>query len=170
MKAPLTEVIMSNHLDEVVKAVHRLAATDENGPGVEQSVLGLRSAVAAISGTVPAVPARKADMDSVQQQIEAMRSAAATPAVNYKRIVDILDGLRHAAILAKRPQNAAVRPKIAAITEKLAGVFAEVDTVQDLNKPLEAIEKAVHGLYGDQSKNATFYFERRGKGHHGKGE
>lgn len=110
----------------------------------------------------------KDDMTFIGEQIDKLHAAAIGPAANYARVVSILGGLKRAALAAQRPQNAAIRPQIADVVQKIAGIFAEVDTVQDLDKPLEAIEKAVHGLYGDQSKNSTFYLERRGKGHHSK--
>ena len=99
-----------------------------------------------------------------------MKAAAAVPARNYQRIVRIIDGLDKAHRLASRPQNVGVRPRIVDLFRKTAGVFAEVDTVQDLDKPLEAIEKAVHSLYGDQNSPNTYNFESRGKGHHKKSD
>lgn len=110
----------------------------------------------------------KDDMVAIGEQIDKLHAAALVPASNYARIVSILGGLKRAAMASARPQNAEIRPRVADAVRKVAGIFAEVDTVQDLNKPLEAIEKAVHSLYGDQSKNSTFYLERRGKGHHSK--
>lgn len=112
----------------------------------------------------------KEDVDAIGDQIKRLKSAAAIPAANYRRMYDILATLERAWAVAARPQNSAARPKVASAFRKIAGIFAEVDTVQDLNKPLDAIEKAVHGLYGDQSANSTYYFDRRGKGHHSKGE
>ncbi len=109
----------------------------------------------------------KDDIDFIGEQVDRLRSAAAAPARNYQRITAILAVLKQATEIAKRPQYAAMRPRIAAIVQQVAGVFKEVDTVEDLDKPLETIEKAVHGLYGDQSKNSTYYFDRRSKGHHG---
>lgn len=108
----------------------------------------------------------KDDVAFIGEQVKRLKSAAEIPAKNYQRILQILSGLDKTCQLAARPQNVKVRPKIAAIVEKLAGVFAEVDTVADLDRSLSEIEKAIHGLYGDQGKNSTFYFERRGKGHH----
>jgi hypothetical protein len=108
----------------------------------------------------------KDDIDFVGEQVKRLKSAAEPAAKNYQRIVAILAGLNKAVEIAKRPQYAGMRPQIALIVEKVAGVFKNVDTVEDLEKPLESIEKAVHGLYGDQSKNSTYYFDRRNKGHH----
>jgi hypothetical protein len=110
----------------------------------------------------------KDDMTFIGEQIDKLHAAAIRPAANYARVVSILGGLKRATMAAQRPQNAEIRPRVADAVRKVAGIFAEIDTVQDLDKPLEAIEKAVHGLYGDQSKNSTFYLERRGKGHHSK--
>ena len=169
---------MSDKLNAVIKSVNRLAATDPSGPGVEERARELVASVGKLKSAVDADPApeRKVapaksefvvENPSVLEEIDLMRSAAAKPAERYGRVIAILDGLRHAAVLAGRPQNAAVRPQIAAIVKKVAGVFAEVDTVQDLDKPLEQIERAVHGLYGNQSSNSCYYFDRRGKGGHG---
>lgn len=108
----------------------------------------------------------KDDIERINSQLKKLKSAAIVPAQNYQRILRILDGLEKAHRLASRPQNVHVRPRIVDVIKRTAGVFAEVDTVQDLDKPLEAIEKAVHALYGDQSKNDTWYFERKNKGHH----
>ncbi len=112
----------------------------------------------------------KDDISFIGEQVDRLRSAAETPARNYQRITAILSGLKQATEIAKRPQYAAMRPRIAQIVQQVAGVFKEVDTVEDLDKPLESIEKAVHGLYGDQGKNSTYYFDRRNKGHHEKTE
>lgn len=160
-------------VQELAESINRLAATDPAGSKVGERVnevfvkVGQIKTATAEREVAPAKREMVVDNPTVVEQIDRMRSAAAVPAANYGRVVSILDGLRHAALLAARPQNAAVRPRIAEIVRKMAGVFKDIDTVQDLNKPLEQIEKAVHGLYGDQSKNATFYFERRGKGNHG---
>ena len=112
----------------------------------------------------------KDDISFIGEQVKKLKSAAEPAARNYQRIVAILGGLQRATEIAKRPQFAAMRPRIALIVQKVAGVFECVDTVEDLDKPLESIEKAVHGLYGDQSANSTYYFDRRGKGHHQKTE
>ncbi len=113
----------------------------------------------------------KDDIDSLGDQIKRLKAAAAVPAANYRRMFEILASMERVWSVAAKPQNAAVRPKVASMVRKIAGVFAEVDTVQDLDKPLESIEKAIHGLYGpSQSENSAYYFDRRGKGHHGKPE
>ena len=163
-------------IQELAESVNRLAATDPTGPTVGDRVgevftkIGQIKTATAQREVAPAKSETVVDNLTVVDQIDKMRAAAVVPASNYGRVVSILDGLRHAALLASRPQNAAVRPQIASIVKKMAGVFKDIDTVQDLDKPLEQIEKAVHGLYGDQGKNATFYFERRGKGHHGEAD
>lgn len=160
-------------VQELVESVNRLAATDPTGPKTEErsrEVFAMAGQLrAALTREVaPAKSEFVVNNPTVVDQIDRMRAAAVVPAANYGRIVSILDGLRHAALLAGRPQNAPVRPRIAEIVKKMAGVFKDIDTVQDLDKPLEQIEKAVHGLYGDQSSNSCFYFDRRGKGHHDK--
>jgi hypothetical protein len=133
-------------MQESAKLLGELARDDKSSPWGAQSM--------------------KDDIDAIGDQIKRLKAAAAVPAANYRRIYDICSSFERLWSVAARPQNAAVRPKVAGLFKKVAGVFAEVDTVQDLNKPLDAIEKAVHQLYGDQSKNSTFYFDRRGKGHH----
>jgi hypothetical protein len=107
------------------------------------------------------------DIDRLQCEISRLKSAAETPANNYKRMVSILEGLHRAAVACGRPQNRHLTPRVRDITVKVAGLFQEVDTTEDLNKPLEQIEKAVESLYGDQSKNSTWY-GLSGKGHHTK--
>lgn len=162
-----------------VQASRQLAQMDPQDEAVGRTVDGLEAQIALLRSEVekPAGEknsfgdnSRKDDIAHLGEQITKLRSAAMVPASNYRRIISILTGLKNAAVAAQRPQNAALRPQIAAITEKVAGVFSECDTVQDLDKPLEAIEKAVHGLYGDQSKNSTFFFERRNKQHRPKSD
>lgn len=162
---------MSAKIDELVESVNRLAATDPTGPKVSDRVKDVFTKVGCFCETPlveapvepstvqperPMAPLKSefvVDNPTMVESIDQMRSAAAVPMANYNRIVSILDGLRHAAILAGRPQNAAVRPRIAEIVKKVAGIFKEVDTVQDLNKPLEAIEAAVHRLYNNGKLN-----------------
>ena len=157
--------------DQVMQAIiassRRLSETDPRDPGCLDGIRELDRQVTMLA-TVVGQP-RQAPVDPAQlgEQIEKMRAAALTPAANYRRIVSILSSLKEAHVLASRPQNRPMMPKLASIVAKVAGIFSQVDTIEDLNKPLEQIEKAVHSLYGDQSKNSTFYFDRRGKGHHG---
>lgn len=161
---------------QLTATAHRLAETDPQSEAVQRSVDELKAQVKWLSQIEKPTGYKanenfgehslKDDIAFVGEQVKRMKSAALPSAKNYARIVSILSGLERASEIAKRPQYAAMRPRIALIVQKVAGVFAEVDTVQDLDKPLETIEKAVHGLYGDQSKNSTFYFDRRGKGHH----
>jgi len=108
----------------------------------------------------------KNDISFIGEQVKKLHSAAVVPARNYQRMVAILAGLGRAVQVASRPQNAELRPRVAECVRQVAGIFSKIDTTEELDKPLEAIEKAVHGLYGDQSKNGTYYFDRRGKGHH----
>ncbi len=165
------------NLKKLVAATRRLAQMDPQDEAVKATADELKSEIDLVTKEVekPAgapgsfgEKSLKDDAAFVADQISQLKAAAERPARNYARIFNILKGLHQAAELAKRPQYAAVRPRIATITEKVAGLFAEVDTVADLDKPLEQIEKAVHGLYGQQDKNATFYLDRRGKGHHSK--
>lgn len=160
---------------KLVATVKRLAQMDPQDEAVKATADELKSEIDLASKEVekPAgapgsfgEQSLKDDASFVADQISQLKAACERPARNYTRMYNILKGLHQAAEIAKRPQYAALRPRLATITEKVAGLFAEVDTVADLDKPLEQIEKAVHSLYGDQSKNSTFYLDRRGKGHH----
>ena len=165
-----------NHSEVVSRLVDlsgRLAGMDPQDDAVQRTIQGLQANAELLrSKAADAQPggfpkdSMKNDIDFINQQISRLKAAAMVPASNWRRVLSILEGLNNAAVAASRPANAALRPKIANIVTKVAGVFAEVDTVEDLDKPLETIEKAVHGLYGDQSANKTYYFDRRGKGHH----
>lgn len=166
-------------LKKVVAAVKRLAETDPQSEAVSRTVDVLQEEAKLLGGEVekPAgfkgsfgEQSNKDDVDFLKDQVKKLHSAAIAPAARYQRILAITAGLHRALQASERPQFAALRPRIAKIVEKTAGVFAEVDTVADLDKELEAIEKAVHSLYGDQSANSTYYFDRRGKGHHSKSE
>ena len=163
------------NLKKLVATTKRLAQMDPQDEAVKATAEELKSEIdlAAKEVEKPAgapgsfgEQSLKDDASFVADQISQLKAACERPARNYARMYNILKGLHQAAEVAKRPQYAALRPRLAQITEKVAGLFAEVDTVEDLDKPLEQIEKAVHGLYGDQSKNSTFYLDRRGKGHH----
>lgn len=161
----------------LVAASRHLAEMDPQDEAVERTVQQLTenaNLLRELAGKDKSSPWGKGSMDDdvafIGEQIKKLKAAAAVPARNYRRIHNILDGLEKVWISASRPQNAEVRPKVASVVKKVAGIFAEVDTVDDLDKPLEQIEKAVHGLYGDQSKNSTYYFDRRGKGHHTKSD
>ena len=154
---------------KIIAATRDLVKMDPQDESVQQAVASIKEQVGQLASDVEdtsQVASSNEDVEFMKGQISKLQQAAEIPSNNYMRIVEILKGLSVAAKACERPQYAALRPRISSIIEKVAGVFSEVDTVQDLDKPLEAIEKAVHGLYGDQSKNSTFYFDRRGKGHH----
>lgn len=106
------------------------------------------------------------DLGVTQQQLAAMYYASKAPARNFDRIAAICNKLGLASKNVDPRDKKMVR-RLSSVTAKIAGVFAQVDTVDDLDRPLAEIEKAVHSLYGDQSKNSVEFFERRGKGHHG---
>ena len=158
----MSTITVPAQLRKLVAATRRLAQMDPQDEAVKATAEELQSEIALVTKEVekPAgapgsfgESSLKDDASFVADQISQLKAAAEIPARNYARIFNILKGLHQAAEVAKRPQYAALRPRLAAITEKVAGLFAEVDTVADLDKPLEAIEKAVHGLYGDQSKS-----------------
>ena len=155
---------------ELVESVNRLAATETTSEFVAGRVDDVRLHVDKISSSIQ--PIEKDDI--LVKQIDSIKSSISAPAYNYTKMVSILDGLRHAAVLSQRPQNADIKPRIAGIIRKVAGLYQQVDTVEDLNRPLAKIEKAVHALYGGrggelgQSKNSVHYFERAGKGYHNK--
>ncbi len=167
-------------INQVIASVRKLSQMDPQDEAVAGTVEVLQGEVALSSlGRPPASPPRhlrggqasaQDDTAFLKDQISKLHSAALHPAARYQRVLAILAGLHRAVQASERPQYASLRPRIAGIVHKVAGVFAEVDTVKDLDKDLAAIEKAVHGLYGDQSSNSTFYFDRRGKGHHSKSE
>jgi hypothetical protein len=161
-KLAQTEV-ESPETTEVVQDLAKAVQALVEALGSEESEEAQEGAPEAQEGAPEGVQSQAA---SVHEQIDRMHAAASGPAKNYQRVVSVLGGLKRAALAAERPENASSRPKIVEITKRVAGLFAEVDTIQDLDKPLEAIEKAVHSLYGEQSKNSTYFFERRGKGHH----
>lgn len=163
------------NLDQALKLSARLASMDPQDEAVQSTVEGLQAQLGLLGENARedknspwGAQSMKDDAEFIKEQIKKLKAAAAVPAANYRRIFDITTALERAWDHASKPQNASVRPRMAAVIAQVAGVFAEVDTVQDLDKPLEAIEKAVHSLYGDQSRNSTFYFERRNKGYHGK--
>ncbi len=163
-------------LKTVIAATQRLAQMDPQDEACDRTAEELLASASQISEQMrEAKPgwgkdSMKEDLDRMHSQVKELHAAAEEPAKAYGRVLAITAGLGRAIEIARRPQNAAVRPRLAQIVDKVAGVFAEIDTVEDLDKSLEQIEKAVHGLYGDQSKNSTFYFDRRGKGHQSKGE
>ena len=138
----------------------RLAGTDvQDEQAVVDTINDLKTRVEALE----AEPVVSEGPDFLVGQIGKLKAAAEIPARNYARIYGILKGLHQAAEISKRPQYASIRPRLSSITEKVAGLFAEVDTVEDLDRPLEEIERAVLSLYGDQSKNDFAYFERKNK-------
>lgn len=163
----------NTNLDQVKGLVARLANMDPQDEAVQSTVEGLQAQVGLLNEQARedknspwGAQSMKDDVDFIKDQIQKLKSAAAIPAANYRRIFNIASELERAWDFASKPQNVAVRARLKDSVAKIAGIFAEVDTVADLDKPLEAIEKAVHSVYGDQSKNSTFYFERRNKGHH----
>lgn len=163
----------NTNLDQVKGLVARLANMDPQDEAVQSTVEGLQAQVGLLNEQARedknspwGAQSMKDDVNFIKDQIQKLKSAAAIPAANYRRIFNIASELERAWDFASKPQNVAVRAQLKDSVAKIAGIFAEVDTVADLDKPLEAIEKAVHSVYGDQSKNSTFYFERRNKGHH----
>lgn len=163
---------MSAPIQNLQARVAALTSTDPMKKSVVDRLAEVIDSISAVE-KFAATDSNKADVSAPGDMVQAadavgrLYKAAAATARNYDRIMNILEGLHAAIKVAARPQNVAARPKVAALVEKTAGVFALCDTVEDLDRPLEEIQKAVHSLYGDQSKNSTFYFDRRGKGHHG---
>lgn len=153
-------------LQNVVASTKKLMAIEPDDSDVQSIVAAIATDSEQIATVVnaPAPPA----FDLVSEQIEKLHAAAVIPAQNYRRIATITHNLKGLVKLASLPQNAGVRDQIRDIVGKVAGIFAEVDTVDDLDKPLETIEKAVEKLYGDQNAPKTYNFEQSGKGHHSK--
>jgi hypothetical protein len=111
-----------------------------------------------------------ANLDVLMAQVEKLHTAAVVPASNYSKVASITNGIAQAIELSRRPQYASVRPRIANIVQRLAGIFSECDLAEDMSAhTLEEIEQAVHKLYsnGALNKPNTYYFQARGKGHHG---
>jgi hypothetical protein len=155
-------------LQILVATTKRLAETDPHDEAVKQIVTDLQEQAKQLGEQARedtkgswGEKSMKDDIAFIGDQISKLKSAAEIPLKNYQRIVKILEGIETIHKLATRPQNATVRPHVAVIVKKIAGVFAEVDTTADLDKPLEQIEKAVAAVYKDQSKHSTYYFERR---------
>jgi hypothetical protein len=162
---------------KAIASSRRLAEMDPHDEAVQRTIDGLQKQISLISEQARedrgwGKKSMEDDVKFIGQQIQKLKAAASIPAHNYKRILSILNGLEGAHKLASRPQNVALRPRVVEQIKRIAGVFAEVDTVQDLDKPLEQIEKAVHALYsgGKQNDPATYNFEARGKGHQTKTE
>jgi hypothetical protein len=162
-------------VNHVLATSRRLAETDPQGEAIDRTVAELQSQVSLLNEQARedknspwGAQSMKDDAAFIGDQIKKLKAASAIPAANYRRIYTILSSLEKAWAVASRPQNVAMRPKVASAIKTIAGIFAEVDTVQDLDKPLEQIEKAVHSLYGDQSDNHTYMIDARGKGHHTK--
>lgn len=175
------DLSMSRQLatDTIIATSRQLAAMDPLDEAVGRTVAELEANAKLLKEQASedksspwGAQSMKDDIEAIGAQITTLKAAAALPASNYRRMYEILAGLEKAWTIASRPQNAALRPKLATVFKKTAGIFAEVDTVQDLDKPLEAIEKAVHSLYsgGKMNDPATYNFAQRGKGHQGKGE
>lgn len=148
-----------------LNALAALDAGDEKVFVVADQVHKLATELTEISKPAPTNPT-KDQFSVVADQIDRLHSAAVIPAQNYRRIATITSKLKGLVQLASHPQNAGLRDQVRDIVKKTAGVFSQVDTVEDLNKPLEQIEKAVHKLYGDQNSPNTYNFEARGKGFH----
>ena len=156
---------------EILAFTRKLAEMDPKDDAVSRAVKGLESQIAILreqmKGTRSwAKDSMSSDIEYLQEEIKRMKAAAEIPAKNWQRVISILDGLHRAATLAVRPQNSEVAPRIKEITAKVAGLFKEIDTAEDIaEKSLEEIEKAVANMYGDQSKNSTYY-KLDTKGHH----
>lgn len=165
-------------IKNIAEGASRLASMDPQDEAVKRTIEGLQENAAMIGEEKKDKPSsswgdHSLDQDAafIAEQIKCLKAAALQPARNYTRIISIVEGLERAIVACQRPENAPLLPRIAAATRQVAGVFKKVDTVDDLEKPLEAIEKAVHALYGpDQSRNDAYFFDRKGKGHHGEKE
>ena len=168
---------MSN-IRQVIATTKKLAQMDPQDEAVEATVKELQEVSSQLGEQMredknsPAgTQSMKDDMNMIGEQIDKLHSAAIKPAANYARIVAILGGLKRAVMAAQRPQNAAVRPKLASVVDKVAGIFAEIDTTDDLDRPLSEIERAVHSLYGQrggelgQSANKVYCHGLAEKGH-----
>lgn len=108
--------------------------------------------------------AQPKEASTIFDTLNEFRRASEVPVKNYLRINSICRSMEMAATLASRPQNASARPKLAAAVVKLAGLFAKVDTAEDLDRPLSEIENALQSLYKNPNDPSTYNFSERGKG------
>lgn len=176
----------------LVASVKKIAEADPQSAGVSALVEGLEAQLDALETQVEALgdmaPAAEAPeseeasetpeapaeepaeapstetASTVFGQLASLRRAAEAPLKNYQRIVALCTSLERVANIASRPQYAAARPHVAACVQKLAGIFSKVDTVEDLDKPLEQIESAIHSLYKNPNDPSTYNFSAKNKG------
>lgn len=139
----------------IIASTKELAASDTSSPNIQDVVNTLASATDDLHKLASDMDI---DFKTVCEQTEKLHAAAIVPAQRYRRVATITNKLRGLVKVASLPQNAAVRPQIIDIVRKTAGIFSEIDTVEDLDKPLEQIEKAVEKLYGDQNKSSSYDF------------
>lgn len=154
---------MSN-VRNITAAVYQLANTDPTNPVTLQAVDNLVSSVSSYE-------LQDVSLGFLKDQVGKLQVAASTPARNYTKILSIASGLNRAIEVASQSNDRALNARIATVIQKVAGIFAEVDTADDLaGKSLEQIESAVHSLYsgGKMNDPKTYNFMARGKGHHGK--
>jgi F0F1-type ATP synthase alpha subunit len=110
------------------------------------------------------------DIDALKHQMQVLHHAAERPARNYQKIISIIAGVNRLLDAVSRAENAHLRPRAVQVATKIAGIFAEVDTAEDLDVPLEKIETAVHKLYNNGKLNdpKSYNFSQTGRGHHSK--
>ncbi len=160
-------------MKSLISTVRKLANMDPQSEAVTDTVQELQEEIKVISEQASEAEesfgkeSMKDDIGFIHSQIDTLHSASTHNAKIYSKISSILETLKKAVAATERRSDVKARRTLASSVHKLAGIFQQVDTVEDLDKPLEQIEKAVHSVYGDQSKNSTYYFDRRGKGHHG---
>jgi type I site-specific restriction endonuclease len=158
----------------LVASTQRLAEMDPKDDAIARSVKNLEQQVSMLREQLKgsrswSKNSMEHDIEFLQEEIKRLRSAAEIPLNNWKRINTIIEGLQRVAALASRPQNSELAPKIKELTIKIAGLFQEVDTSADLDRPLEQIQDAVSKLYGpDLNDPMAYMFEKRNKGHHEK--
>jgi seryl-tRNA synthetase len=161
-------------LKKIAETASRLASMDPQDEAVQRTIEGLQKNADMLHEQIREEPkgswgenSMKNDAEFISEQIKCLKAAAVNPARNYMKIVSIIEGLERAAVACQRPENTAMLPRIAEVTRRVAGIFKKVDTVEDLERPLTEIEAAVAKLYGpDQSRNDSYFFDRKGKGHH----
>ena len=147
-------------LRDVVANTKRLADADPQDEAIVRSVDGLHDQVTIVKEQMKdAVPdswsksSMEDDVAFMNEQMKRLKAAAFKPANNWRRIVNIINGLERVTASLSRPQNAHLASKVRDIAQKTAGILASVDS-SDCSMSLEEIEKMVEKIYGpDQSRN-----------------
>lgn len=159
---------------QILASTVKLAESDPQDDAIAKTVKGLQDQVSILRDQMKgsrswSKDSMQNDMDFLGNQISRLKKAAEIPANNWKKILNITEGLHRAVVIASKPQNHSPETvsKLKSAIAKVAGLFQEIDTTEDLNRPLAEIEAAVAKLYGNLSDNSSFY-KLSDRGHHTK--